>query len=40
MIFQISKLKIPVIVSTTDGVGTKIELLINLKNLILLELIL
>ena len=37
-LFDITNLKIkdPVIVSCTDGVGTKIEL-INLKNLILLE---
>ena len=36
-LFDISKINIkdPVIVSCTDGVGTKIELLINLKNLIL-----
>ena len=36
-IFDISNIKIkdPVIVSCTDGVGTKIDLAINLKNLTL-----
>ena len=40
-LFDISHLKIknPIIVSCTDGVGTKVELANNLKNLILLVLI-